>query len=39
MSVKASSHSRIKTIKVICDRSKKSLRGFEAKNLPLDFIT
>ena len=37
MSVKASSHSRIKTIKVICDRCKKIVEGIRFEEFTAGF--
>jgi len=39
MSVKASAHFRIKKLKLFVTAANKSLRGFEARSLPLDFMT
>ena len=37
MSVKASSHSRIKTIKVICDRCKQIVEGIRGEEFTAGF--
>ena len=37
MSVKASSHSQIKPIKVICDRCKQAIEGIRAKEFTAGF--
>ena len=37
MSVKASSHSKIKTVKVMCDRCKQIVEGIQGKGFTVGF--